>query len=163
MAERNTISALIIDRSPDIRGTLRGMLGQSGIEDVQPAAGAAAAIRKLLERRFDLILCEYHLGDGQDGVGARERRDGPGDSGGECAGRTGVANRVAEPVTGREARRECTTECVAGTGGVDGRHRDGRFAPGLDDIIDSKRAANRPKDQMALPYLESLRDELRGR
>lgn len=33
----------------------------------------------------------------------------------------------------------------------------------LDDIIDSKRAANRPKDQMALPYLESLRDELRNR
>ena len=33
----------------------------------------------------------------------------------------------------------------------------------LDDIIDSKRAANRPKDQMALPYLESLRDELRRR
>jgi hypothetical protein len=32
----------------------------------------------------------------------------------------------------------------------------------LDDIIDSKRAANRQKDQMALPYLESLRDELRG-
>jgi len=31
----------------------------------------------------------------------------------------------------------------------------------LDDIIDSKRAANRPKDLMALPYLESLRDELR--
>lgn len=33
----------------------------------------------------------------------------------------------------------------------------------LDDIIASKRAANRPKDQMALPYLESLRDELRDR
>jgi hypothetical protein len=31
----------------------------------------------------------------------------------------------------------------------------------LDDIIDSKRTANRPKDQMALPYLESLRDEIR--
>jgi hypothetical protein len=31
----------------------------------------------------------------------------------------------------------------------------------LDDIIDSKRAANRVKDQMALPYLESLRDEIR--
>lgn len=30
----------------------------------------------------------------------------------------------------------------------------------LADVIDSKRAANRPKDQMALPYLESLRDEL---
>jgi hypothetical protein len=32
----------------------------------------------------------------------------------------------------------------------------------LDDIIESKRAANRSKDQIALPYLESLRDELRG-
>jgi len=31
----------------------------------------------------------------------------------------------------------------------------------LDDIIASKQAANRPKDHRALPYLESLRDELR--
>lgn len=31
----------------------------------------------------------------------------------------------------------------------------------LDDIIASKSAANRVKDQRALPYLESLRDELR--
>jgi hypothetical protein len=31
----------------------------------------------------------------------------------------------------------------------------------LDDVIDSKQAANRAKDQAALPYLESLRDELR--
>ena len=31
----------------------------------------------------------------------------------------------------------------------------------LDDIIDSKQAANRAKDHIALPYLESLRDEIR--
>ncbi len=31
----------------------------------------------------------------------------------------------------------------------------------LDDIIHSKRAANRPKDLMALPYLESLKEQLR--
>ena len=30
----------------------------------------------------------------------------------------------------------------------------------LDDIIASKSAANRPKDQRTLPYLESLRDQL---
>ena len=30
----------------------------------------------------------------------------------------------------------------------------------LDDIIDSKKVANRPKDQRSLPYLESLRDQL---
>ena len=29
----------------------------------------------------------------------------------------------------------------------------------LDDLITSKRAADRPKDRAALPYLESLRDE----
>lgn len=29
----------------------------------------------------------------------------------------------------------------------------------LDDIIASKRAADRPKDQLALPYLESLREQ----
>ena len=33
----------------------------------------------------------------------------------------------------------------------------------LDDIIDSKQTANRPKDHLSLPYLESLRDELRRR
>ncbi len=31
----------------------------------------------------------------------------------------------------------------------------------LDDIIASKQAANRPKDHIMLPYLESLREELR--
>jgi len=33
----------------------------------------------------------------------------------------------------------------------------------LDDVIDSKQTANRAKDLAALPYLESLRDELRRR
>ena len=31
----------------------------------------------------------------------------------------------------------------------------------LDDVIDSKQAANRAKDHASLPYLESLREELR--
>lgn len=30
----------------------------------------------------------------------------------------------------------------------------------LDAVIDSKRAAGRPKDERALPHLESLRDEM---
>ena len=33
----------------------------------------------------------------------------------------------------------------------------------LDDIIESKRSANRPKDLRAIPYLESLRDIREGR
>lgn len=35
------------------------------------------------------------------------------------------------------------------------------FVASLDDIIDSKKTANREKDHVALPYLESLRDEIR--
>jgi hypothetical protein len=56
------------------------------------------------------------------------------------------------------------------TGGFDGWRRHASeeevsegvtvFVASLDDIIDSKRAADRLKDQRALPYLESLRDEL---
>lgn len=34
---------------------------------------------------------------------------------------------------------------------------------GLGAVIDSKRAAGRPKDEQALPYLESLRDEIERR
>ena len=40
-----------------------------------------------------------------------------------------------------------------------GRSRRG-YIGGDCGIIESKRAANRPKDQMALPYLESLRDQI---
>lgn len=38
-----------------------------GLGDAQRAASAAAAAAKLRERPFDLIVCEYHLGEGQDG------------------------------------------------------------------------------------------------
>ncbi len=57
-----------------------------------------------------------------------------------------------------------------GLGGFDGWHANSivvDIAEGLpvhiaalDDIIASKQAANRPKDQRALPYLESLREQL---
>lgn len=50
-----------------MRANYRNLLAQCGINDVQPVATAAAALRKLQERPFDLILCEYHLGEGQDG------------------------------------------------------------------------------------------------
>ena len=33
------------------------------------------------------------------------------------------------------------------------------YVGSLDDVIASKRAANRPKDQCDLPYLEFLRDQ----
>jgi len=67
MDESANINALIIEHNVGMRGNIRNMLAQCGIDDVQTAGTAAAAIRKIQERAFDLILCEYHLGDGQDG------------------------------------------------------------------------------------------------
>jgi hypothetical protein len=57
-----------------------------------------------------------------------------------------------------------------GFDGWDERAVDTEIAPALvvriaalDDIIDSKRAAGRAKDERALPYLESLREEILSR
>jgi DNA-binding response OmpR family regulator len=62
-----TISALIVEANPSMRTQLRNMLNTSGISKVQFAVTAGVAVRKLRDNRFDLILCEYHIGDGQDG------------------------------------------------------------------------------------------------
>ena len=67
MEDFANISAMIVEHNVGMRGNIRNMLAQCGINDVQPVGTAAAAIRKVQERPFDLILCEYHLGDGQDG------------------------------------------------------------------------------------------------
>jgi DNA-binding response OmpR family regulator/Tfp pilus assembly protein PilF len=62
-----TISALVVEANPTMRTQLRTMLNMSGISKVQFAVTAGVAVRKLRDTRYDLILCEYHLGDGQDG------------------------------------------------------------------------------------------------
>ena len=67
MIDLDNISALVVEANPSMRTQLRNMLNMSGINKVQFAVTAGVAVRKLRESRFDLILCEYHLGDGQDG------------------------------------------------------------------------------------------------
>ena len=61
------LSALIIEASVGMRGELRNMLSLGSISKVHHTASAKGAVRKLQEQAFDLILCEYHFGDGQDG------------------------------------------------------------------------------------------------
>lgn len=62
-----SISTLIIEPQAGMRGQVRNMLALSGVQTVEFAVSAGAAVRKLRERTFDLILCEFHLGEGQDG------------------------------------------------------------------------------------------------
>lgn len=67
MSELARLSALIIETNPGMRTQLRNMLADFGINNVHLAVSAGAAVRTLREARFDIILCEYHLGTGQDG------------------------------------------------------------------------------------------------
>lgn len=61
------ITVLIVDANQGMRTQLRNMLGHCGITRIVLAVSAGVAIRKLRDQSFDIILCEYHLGEGQDG------------------------------------------------------------------------------------------------
>tara|TARA_R110001583_G_scaffold184037_1_gene342967 strand:- start:26430 stop:28106 length:1677 start_codon:yes stop_codon:yes gene_type:complete len=67
MASLDQLSVLVIESQPTMRAQLRTMLSSIGLAEVQFAVSAGMAVRRLRERRYDLILCEYNLGDGQDG------------------------------------------------------------------------------------------------
>lgn len=61
------ISVLIVESHSGMRAQLREMLGLAGITKVDLAPSAGMAMLRLREGSFDVILCEYHLGEGQDG------------------------------------------------------------------------------------------------
>lgn len=67
VTDLSTISTLVVEANSGMRTQIRDMLALSGISQVHFAITAGVAVRKLRDTRFDLILCEYHLGEGQDG------------------------------------------------------------------------------------------------
>ncbi len=67
MAGALNLSCLIVDSQSAMRRLLRDMLSQIGMGAIHEAMSANVAMQKLAERRYDLVLCEYHLGEGQDG------------------------------------------------------------------------------------------------
>lgn len=67
MARLDNLDVLVIESQATMRAQLRTMLSSIGMEHVQFAVSAGMAVRRLREQRYDLILCEYNLGDGQDG------------------------------------------------------------------------------------------------
>lgn len=67
MTEFERLTVLVIEANPGMRSQLRDMLAGMGVSRLQFAVSASVAIRKLRDARFDLVLCEYHLGEGQDG------------------------------------------------------------------------------------------------
>ncbi|MYM35133.1 response regulator [Duganella sp. FT94W] len=64
MAEYSDLSVLIVDPNPGMRGNLHNMLSQSSITKIEYAVSSGTAIRQLAKKPFDIILCEYDLGNG---------------------------------------------------------------------------------------------------
>jgi tetratricopeptide (TPR) repeat protein len=72
MQDQSVLSVLIIDPSPSMRANLQGMLAQASLSQIDYAASAAAAIRLLSGKSFDIILCEYDLGDDTNGQNGQQ-------------------------------------------------------------------------------------------
>ncbi len=58
---------LIIDAHAGMRSSMRGILSGFGVVHVEMANTANDAIRRLQTKPFDIIICDYFLGDGSDG------------------------------------------------------------------------------------------------
>lgn len=67
MQELAGLTALIIEPHAGMRASIHNMLGMSGMTRIEYAASASSAIRPLKKKAFDLVVCEYDLGEGQDG------------------------------------------------------------------------------------------------
>jgi tetratricopeptide (TPR) repeat protein len=58
---------LLIDDMPEMRTTVRIQLADAGLEKCDGARNIKEAIDRLTANRYDLIVCDYNLGQGADG------------------------------------------------------------------------------------------------
>jgi tetratricopeptide (TPR) repeat protein len=58
---------LLIDDMPEMRSAMRIQLADAGLEKCDTARNVKEAIDRLREKRYDLIVCDYNLGQGADG------------------------------------------------------------------------------------------------
>lgn len=58
---------LLIDDMPEMRSSMRIQLADVGLEKCDTARNVKEAIDRLRARRYDLIVCDYNLGQGADG------------------------------------------------------------------------------------------------
>ncbi len=70
MATQNSFSdkiALVIDDMPEMRTNLRNQLHTLSITNVSLAASVREGLENIRHKRYDIILCDYHLGGSTDG------------------------------------------------------------------------------------------------
>ncbi len=67
MSNLGEIRALLVEPHSGMRVSLHNMLNLCGITKIEHALTAGTAVRAIQGKVFDLVLCEYDLGVGQDG------------------------------------------------------------------------------------------------
>ena len=67
MPSLSDLTVLLIEPHAGMRASMHNMLNQCGVTKIEHCSSAGAAIRPIKAKAYDLILCEYDLGDGQDG------------------------------------------------------------------------------------------------
>jgi tetratricopeptide (TPR) repeat protein len=58
---------LIVDDFPSMRLLLRDMLRGLKVRNADQAVNGSEAVAALQRKRYDVVLCDYHLGDGRNG------------------------------------------------------------------------------------------------
>jgi CheY-like chemotaxis protein/predicted negative regulator of RcsB-dependent stress response len=58
---------LVVDDFGDMRSMIKNMLLSCGVSDISLANNGADAVATMETRRFDVVLCDYNLGQGKDG------------------------------------------------------------------------------------------------
>ncbi|GAA5216732.1 response regulator [Corallincola platygyrae] len=58
---------LVVDDCSPIRNAIKGMLQTLGCEEIQTACDGDRALVLCESHQFDIVLCDYNLGDGKDG------------------------------------------------------------------------------------------------
>lgn len=58
---------LVVDDFHNMRSTLRQMLLTAGYEEIDMAVDGEDAVDKMGQRRYEIVLCDYNLGEGLDG------------------------------------------------------------------------------------------------
>ncbi len=58
---------LVVDDFADMRSMLRSMLVAYGVTNIEMAGNGKDAIKMLAKKTYDVVLCDYNLGEGKDG------------------------------------------------------------------------------------------------
>ncbi len=58
---------LIIDDFEQMRVSFKGILSTFGATEIETAPNGEQALKCLAKDRFDVVICDYHLGEGKDG------------------------------------------------------------------------------------------------